>query len=88
MAAGLTFRQVLVSLEPNKHPDSWFKVPSQATVLLYVFADGVPFEGRPGLSSNEIVMIFLSDAASAAIYGTRGASGLSLLPQRRVRKEK
>lgn len=46
---------------------------------LYV-VDGVPFEGDPGLSSSEIASIdILKDAASAAIYGTRGASGVILI---------
>ena len=46
---------------------------------LYV-VDGVPYEGDPGLSSNEIESIdILKDAASAAIYGTRGAAGVILI---------
>ncbi len=46
---------------------------------LYI-VDGVPYSGDPGLSSNEIESIdVLKDAASAAIYGTRGASGVILI---------
>ena len=42
--------------------------------------DGVPYEGNPGLSSDEISSIdVLKDAASAAIYGTRGAAGVILV---------
>lgn len=52
---------------------------SGSSTPLYV-VDGVPFEGDPGLSSNEIESIdILKDAASAAIYGTRGASGVILI---------
>ncbi|WP_298536347.1 TonB-dependent receptor [uncultured Algibacter sp.] len=46
---------------------------------LYV-VDGIPFEGDPRLSVNEIETIdILKDAASTAIYGTRGASGVILI---------
>ncbi|KXX66550.1 SusC/RagA family TonB-linked outer membrane protein [Flammeovirga sp. SJP92] len=46
---------------------------------LYV-VDGVPFDGDPGLSPNEIETIdVLKDAASAAVYGTRGAAGVILI---------
>lgn len=46
---------------------------------LYV-VDGVPQEGDPRLSPNEIETIdILKDAASCAIYGTRGASGVILI---------
>lgn len=46
---------------------------------LYV-VDGVPQEDDPRISSNEIESIdFLKDAASAAIYGTRGAAGVILI---------
>ena len=46
---------------------------------LYV-VDGIPFEGDPRLSVNEIESIdVLKDAASAAIYGTRGAAGVILI---------
>lgn len=46
---------------------------------LYV-VDGIPFEGDPKLSINEIESIdVLKDAASAAIYGTRGAAGVILV---------
>lgn len=42
--------------------------------------DGVPQEGNPNLSSNEIATIdILKDAASCAIYGTRGAAGVILI---------
>ena len=52
---------------------------SGSSAPLYV-VDGVPFEGDPGLSNNEIASIdILKDAASAAIYGTRGASGVILI---------
>nr|WP_320120706.1 TonB-dependent receptor [uncultured Marinifilum sp.] len=42
--------------------------------------DGIPQEGDPGLSSNEIETVdVLKDAASCAIYGTRGAAGVILV---------
>jgi TonB-linked SusC/RagA family outer membrane protein len=42
--------------------------------------DGIPQEGDPRLASNEIETIdVLKDAASAAIYGTRGAAGVILI---------
>lgn len=46
---------------------------------LYV-VDGIPFESDPKLSFDEIETIdVLKDAASAAIYGTRGAAGVILI---------
>ncbi len=46
---------------------------------LYV-VDGVPYSGDPGLSPQEIESIdVLKDAASAAIYGTRGSGGVILI---------
>ncbi|WP_245949463.1 SusC/RagA family TonB-linked outer membrane protein [Echinicola strongylocentroti] len=46
---------------------------------LYV-VDGIPYNGDPKLSMNEIESIdILKDAASAAIYGTRGAGGVILI---------
>ncbi|SDX10451.1 TonB-linked outer membrane protein, SusC/RagA family [Lutibacter oricola] len=46
---------------------------------LYV-VDGIPFEDDPKLSVNEIESIdVLKDAASAAIYGTRGSAGVILI---------
>ncbi|WP_152286215.1 SusC/RagA family TonB-linked outer membrane protein [Flavicella marina] len=46
---------------------------------LYI-VDGIPFESDPKLSLNEIETIdVLKDAASAAIYGTRGAAGVILI---------
>lgn len=46
---------------------------------LYI-VDGIPFDGDPKLSTNEIETIdVLKDAASAAIYGTRGAAGVILI---------
>lgn len=46
---------------------------------LYV-VDGIPFEGDPQLSPSEVESIdVLKDAASAAIYGTRGAAGVILI---------
>lgn len=42
--------------------------------------DGIPQEGDPGLSTNEIETLdILKDAASCAIYGTRGAAGVILI---------
>lgn len=42
--------------------------------------DGIPQEGDPGLSPNEIETLdILKDAASCAIYGTRGAAGVILI---------
>lgn len=46
---------------------------------LYV-VDGIPQEGDPRLSPNEIQTLdILKDAASCAIYGTRGAAGVILI---------
>ncbi|MFI3306187.1 MAG: TonB-dependent receptor [Rikenellaceae bacterium] len=46
---------------------------------LYVI-DGIPQDGVPELNSNEIATIdILKDAASSAIYGTRGAAGVILI---------
>ncbi|MFR9629087.1 MAG: TonB-dependent receptor [Rikenellaceae bacterium] len=46
---------------------------------LYV-VDGIPYDGDPGLSPNEIESLdILKDAASAAIYGTRGSGGVILI---------
>ena len=51
--------------------------------------DGVPYESDPGLSSSEIESIdVLKDAASAAIYGTRGAAGVILITTNKEKKEK
>ncbi|WP_068471533.1 SusC/RagA family TonB-linked outer membrane protein [Saccharicrinis aurantiacus] len=42
--------------------------------------DGVPQEGDPGINPNEIASLdILKDAASCAIYGTRGAGGVILV---------
>lgn len=46
---------------------------------LYV-VDGIPYDDDPGLSNDEIESIdILKDAASAAIYGTRGSGGVILI---------
>lgn len=46
--------------------------------------DGVPQDGDPGISPNEIEKIdVLKDAASTAIYGTRGAPGVILITTKR-----
>lgn len=46
---------------------------------LYV-VDGIPQDGDPRLAPNEIKSIdILKDAASASIYGTRGAAGVILI---------
>ena len=46
--------------------------------------DGIPQDGDPKLSSNEIETIdILKDAASAAIYGTRGSGGVILVTTKR-----
>ncbi len=46
--------------------------------------DGIPQEGDPRLSSNEIETIdVLKDAASAAVYGTRGSAGVILITTKR-----
>ena len=42
--------------------------------------DGIPYNGDPKLSNSEIETIdVLKDAASAAIYGTRGSGGVILI---------
>ncbi len=52
---------------------------SGSNTPLYV-VDGVPQDGDPRISSNEIETIdVLKDAASCAIYGTRGAAGVILI---------
>ncbi len=52
---------------------------SGSNTPLYV-VDGIPQEGDPRISSNEIETIdILKDAASCAIYGTRGAAGVILI---------
>ncbi|WP_163397324.1 SusC/RagA family TonB-linked outer membrane protein [Flavobacterium fluviatile] len=52
---------------------------SGSNTPLYV-VDGIPQEGDPRISPNEVESIdVLKDAASAAIYGTRGASGVILI---------
>ncbi|MBT2159677.1 SusC/RagA family TonB-linked outer membrane protein [Zobellia barbeyronii] len=46
--------------------------------------DGIPQQGDPRLSPNEIETIdVLKDAASAAVYGTRGAAGVILITTKR-----
>ncbi len=53
---------------------------------LYV-VDGIPQEGDPRLSTNEIETIdVLKDAASCAIYGTRGAAGVILITTKKGQK--
>lgn len=55
---------------------------------LYV-VDGVPMEGDPRLSTNEIETIdILKDAASCAIYGTRGAAGVILITTKQGKEGK
>lgn len=55
---------------------------------LYV-VDGIPQQGDPGLSPNEIQTIdILKDAASAAVYGTRGAGGVILITTKRGKSGK
>lgn len=52
---------------------------SGSNTPLYV-VDGVPYDGDPNISPNEIQTIdILKDAASCAIYGTRGAAGVILI---------
>ncbi len=42
--------------------------------------DGIPFDGDPNINPNEIETIdILKDAASASIYGTRGAGGVIII---------
>ena len=51
---------------------------------LYV-VDGIPFDTDPGLSISEIETIdVLKDAASTAIYGVRGASGVILITTKKI----
>ncbi|TYA71730.1 SusC/RagA family TonB-linked outer membrane protein [Seonamhaeicola marinus] len=51
--------------------------------------DGIPQEGDPRLSSNEIETIdVLKDAASAAVYGTRGSAGVILITTKRGKEGK
>ncbi|MFR9546763.1 MAG: TonB-dependent receptor plug domain-containing protein [Rikenellaceae bacterium] len=54
-----------------------------STEPLFV-VDGIPQDGNPNISVNEIESIeVLKDAASTAIYGTRGASGVVLITTKR-----
>ncbi len=54
---------------------------------LYV-VDGIPQESDPGLPSSEIQSIdILKDAASAAVYGTRGAAGVILITTKNKAQE-
>ena len=51
--------------------------------------DGIPQDGDPRLSRNEIETIdVLKDAASASIYGTRGAAGVILITTKRGKEGK
>lgn len=53
---------------------------------LYV-VDGVPQEGDPRISPSEVETIdILKDAASCAIYGTRGAAGVILITTKQGKK--
>ncbi|AWG22811.1 SusC/RagA family TonB-linked outer membrane protein [Flavobacterium faecale] len=55
---------------------------------LYV-VDGIPQDGNPNLSNNEIETIdVLKDASSAAIYGTRGAGGVILITTKKGKEGK
>lgn len=57
-----------------------------ANTPLFV-VDGIPQEGNPRLSSNEIESIdILKDAASASIYGTRGSAGVILITTKKGKK--
>ncbi|PWJ34984.1 SusC/RagA family TonB-linked outer membrane protein [Sediminitomix flava] len=50
-----------------------------ANAPLFV-VDGIPYDGNPRVSPNEIESIdVLKDAASASVYGTRGAGGVILI---------
>ncbi|MFR9533178.1 MAG: SusC/RagA family TonB-linked outer membrane protein, partial [Rikenellaceae bacterium] len=61
---------------------------SGSNTPLYVI-DGVPQEGDPMISSNEVKQIdILKDAASCAIYGTRGAAGVILITTKQGDAEK
>ncbi len=49
------------------------------TQPLYVI-DGLPMDGDPGINPRSIKSVeFLKDAASCAVYGTRGAAGVILI---------
>lgn len=53
---------------------------------LYV-VDGIPQSGDPGLSASEIASFdVLKDAASSAVYGTRGAGGVILITTKEGKK--
>jgi len=56
---------------------------SEAINPLFV-VDGIPYDGVPNFSSNEIESInILKDAASASIYGTRASNGVILITTKR-----
>jgi len=51
--------------------------------------DGIPFDEDPNLNPNEVETIdVLKDAASAAIYGTRGAGGVIIITTKRGKEGK
>jgi len=57
----------------------------EANSPLYV-VDGIPYQGTPDISPNEIESIdVLKDAASASIYGTRGSNGVILITTKQGR---
>ncbi|MDE5417536.1 TonB-dependent receptor [Labilibaculum sp. DW002] len=57
-----------------------------ANAPLFV-VDGIPQDGDPRLSNNEIETIdILKDAASASIYGTRGSGGVVLITTKQGKK--
>ncbi len=52
---------------------------------LYV-VDGIPYQGTPNISPDEIERVdVLKDAASAAIYGTRGSNGVIIITTKRAK---
>lgn len=59
---------------------------SGTTTPLYV-VDGVPIDNLSGINPGDIESIdVLKDAASAAIYGSRGSNGVVLITTKKVRR--
>lgn len=75
-----------VSVVTDSSPGATSSIQVRGDVSIYAsteplfVVDGVPQDGNPNISTNEIQSVeVLKDAASTSIYGTRGASGVILI---------
>ena len=74
-----------------RNPYSWYRIDQCFQCPLYV-VDGVPFDGSVNSINPDDIssMTVLKDAASAALYGSRGANGVIIITtkqgQQRTRK--